>query len=176
MDQRSGSRSGASRPHSRLPEQPTGSCRGRRDLRLRSGRSTLLSLAVLLAAPRPAFLASSRLQSRPRASPTSLATCWTRPPGQRSPPVSDPAWGQRARSTAAALLEAPAAAAPRQPAAPSAARSSALSPPATREFMTRPCAPFARLQATPPPGFRPEACPCARVRRGTSALRQASHQ
>jgi hypothetical protein len=39
MDQRSGSRSGASRPHSRHPEQPTASCRGRRDQRLRRLRS-----------------------------------------------------------------------------------------------------------------------------------------
>ncbi len=92
------------------------------------------------AAPRPAGIPRIIAAS---VSPTSLATCWTRPTLM----VSDPAWGQRARFTAAGLLEAPGLlqqrlGSPQRPAQPAAA----------------PCHPLLPVSSRPAPAPHLRAC------------------
>ncbi len=83
IDQRSGSRSGASRPHSKHPELLTASCRGRRDQRLRRLRSNrpAVNRHQAKASRRTARRGRFR-QPRRCAGRTRLASSWAGKDGQ----------------------------------------------------------------------------------------------
>jgi hypothetical protein len=97
-DQRSGSRSGASRPHSKPPEQLTASCRGRRDQRV----ETVAFKQSAVNRPKPSR-PKPAADCAPRPLPPAAALCWlrrTRPASSwsnavRGGPraVAEPAWG-----------------------------------------------------------------------------------